>query len=101
MTNTITDKEVQHVAKLSRLNLSDDEIGQFTTQLAGILEYADKLKDLDTENIDPSTHAAPLKNVFREDQSRPGIDIEDVLKSAPEHDGRFFKVPKVLEDSST
>ncbi len=100
MNEAITEQQVKHVAKLARLNLSDDEIRMFTRQLGEILSYVEKLSELDTSDVEPTAHAAPLKNVFREDKATQGIGIESVLKNAPSRDGNFFTVPKVLGDSS-
>ncbi len=100
MKETITEQQVKHVAKLARLNLNDDEIKMFTRQLGDILGYVEKLNELDTEGIEPTAHAAPLKNVLREDKAGAGIGIESVLKNAPARDGNFFTIPKVLGDSS-
>ena len=100
MKQVITEQQVRHVAKLARLNLSDNEIQIFTRQLGDILEYVEKLNELDTENVEPTAHAAPLRNVFREDIAREGMGIEAVLKNAPARDGNFFTIPKVLGDSS-
>jgi len=98
MSQVITEQQVRHVAKLSRLKLTDPQIQQFTKQLSSILDYVTKLGELDTTNVEPTAHAAPLKNVLREDRSVPGMGVENVLLNAPDHDGPFFKVPKVLEE---
>lgn len=92
----ITKKDVEHVALLARLELTEAEKEKFTEQLNAILEYADALKKLDTGNIQPTAHPLPLNNVFREDVSRPGISNEDALANAPEQEDGFFKVPKIL-----
>lgn len=93
----ITEKDVEHVAKLARLALSDEEKKLFTEQLNSILDYVDKLNQLDTEGVEPLAHVFPAFNVFREDETRTSLSIEDVLQNAPDKEGRFFKVPKVLE----
>jgi len=96
---TITEEDVRHVAKLARLNLTDQQVEQFTRQLGSILAYVNKLNELDTDEIEPTAHAAALKNVFRADEPQPGIGIDQVLKNCPDHDGSFFRVPKVLDQS--
>jgi aspartyl-tRNA(Asn)/glutamyl-tRNA(Gln) amidotransferase subunit C len=97
----ISEAEVRHAAKLSRLNLSDEQIRIYTGQLEAVLEYVKKLDELDTKGIEPTAHAVPLQNVFRKDEARPGIGVEKVLQNAPDAEMPFFKVPKVLEDSSS
>jgi len=98
MSNLISEEQVRHVAKLSRLKLTDDQVGQFTRQLSAVLDYVKKLDELDTSNVEPTAHAVPLKNVLREDRAVPGMGVEKVLQNAPDRDGPFFKVPKVLEE---
>jgi len=100
MTDAITEQEVRHVAVLSRLKLTDDQVRQYTRQLADVLAYVRKLDELDTTGIEPTAHAAPLKTVFRDDRAEPGMGVEKVLRNAPDRDGSFFKVPRVLDDSS-
>ncbi|MFC1484992.1 Asp-tRNA(Asn)/Glu-tRNA(Gln) amidotransferase subunit GatC [bacterium] len=94
---TLTIKDVEHVAKLSRLNLSQEEQEKFTNQLATILEYIEKLKELDTEDIEPMMHALATGNVLREDLNIPSLDHDKILKNAPEKENGFFKVKKVIE----
>ena len=96
-------EQVRHVAKLSRLALDEDHIQKYATQLESILEYVAKIGQLDTSGVKPMAHALPLNNVFREDVAEPGLPIDKVLMNAPETDGPFFKVPKVIggdEDSA-
>ena len=98
MTTAITQDQVRHVAKLSRLKLNERQVQQFTSQLANILSYVEKLNELDTSNVEPTAHAVPIKNILRDDVFVEGIGIEKVLQNAPDRDGPFFKVPRVLED---
>ncbi len=93
----ISSQDVQHVAKLARLNLSSEEELMFTEQLNAILQYAEKLDGLDTEGIEPTTHVLHLSNVMREDEQRESLPIEKVLLNAPEDEDGQFKVPAVLE----
>ena len=93
----ITREEVAHVAKLARLDMHEDEIPQYMSHLNAILEYADKLNQLDTQNILPTAHVLPLKNVFREDKVRPSLSRRDVLANAPEEENGMFRVPRVIE----
>lgn len=92
----ITKKDVEHVALLARLELSEVEKEKFTEQLNAILEYADALKKLDTTNVQPTAHPLPINNVFREDAARPSITNGEALSNAPEQEDGFFKVPKIV-----
>lgn len=96
----ITEDDVRHVAKLSRLELDDAEVTEMTAQLGRVLDYIGKLSELDVENVEPMAHAMELYNVMDEDQPRQPYDVEQVLQNAPEKWDRFFKVPKVLGDGS-
>jgi aspartyl-tRNA(Asn)/glutamyl-tRNA(Gln) amidotransferase subunit C len=93
----ITHQDVEHVAKLARLELSKEEQERFTGQLNAILTYAEKLNELDTEHIQPTTHVLKLVNVMRDDITRPSLSIEQVMKNAPEDEDGQFRVPAVLE----
>ena len=90
-------KDVEHVAKLARLGLSDEEKKVLAKQLSKILDYVEALNKLDTKNVAPTSHAVPMKNVFREDKAIPFKNADDILANGPETDGRFFKVPRILE----
>ncbi|MBW5449392.1 Asp-tRNA(Asn)/Glu-tRNA(Gln) amidotransferase subunit GatC [Cohnella sp. CFH 77786] len=94
---SITVKDVEHVANLARLDLSAEEKEQFTGQLNAILKYAEKLGELDTSDVEPTSHVLPLANVMREDEARPSWPIEKVLANAPDEEDGQFKVPAVLE----
>ncbi|GAA3410920.1 Asp-tRNA(Asn)/Glu-tRNA(Gln) amidotransferase subunit GatC [Paenibacillus hodogayensis] len=94
---SITTENVEHVAKLSRLQLKEADMEQFTNQLNAILKYAEKLNELDTEGVEPTSHPMPLSNVLREDETRPSWPIESVLRNAPDEEEGQFKVPAVLE----
>ncbi len=92
----VTIKDVEHVAKLARLAFTEEEKKTFTRQLNQILEYMEKLNQLDTTNVEPLLHVVELSNVFREDKVRPSIPAEEALKNAPAKTEKFFKVPKVI-----
>ncbi|KIL36818.1 glutamyl-tRNA amidotransferase [Cohnella kolymensis] len=94
---TINLKDVEHVANLARLELTETEKEQFAGQLNAILKYAEKLNELDTDGIEPTSHVMPMANVMREDQVRPSWPIEKVLRNAPDEENGQFKVPAVLE----
>lgn len=92
------DKEtVRHVALLSRLALTEEELDRFTEQLSAILDYIGKLNQLDTSAVPPMSHALALKNVFRADEPRPPLPREKALENAPEEEGGFFRVPQIIE----
>ena len=91
-------KDVEHVARLARLALSDDELERMRAQLSAILEYIDKLKGLDVEAVEPTSHAVPLVNVMREDEVEPSLPREAMMANAPDRAGEFFRVPRIIED---
>ncbi len=93
----ITREQVQHVARLARLSLSDDEVAMFTGQMADILAYVEKLNELNTDGIVPTSHAVPMENAFRDDVVRPPIGADAALANAPDRIDDFFRVPKVIE----
>lgn len=93
----ITEKDVEHVARLARIHLNEDEIPEFTTNLASILEYVAQLKSLDTDNIKPTTHPLPITNVYRTDEATHSLSQKEALSIAVEQKDDFFKVPKVIE----
>ncbi|GAB1158978.1 MULTISPECIES: Asp-tRNA(Asn)/Glu-tRNA(Gln) amidotransferase subunit GatC [Paenibacillus] len=94
---SISNNDVQHVAKLARLNLTSEEEQTLTGQLNAILKYAEKLNELDTENIEPTTHVLHVSNVMREDETKESLPIEQVMRNAPEEEDGQFKVPAVME----
>ncbi|MDF2927392.1 MAG: glutamyl-tRNA amidotransferase [Paenibacillaceae bacterium] len=94
---SITVKDVEHVADLARLELSEEEKSVYTTQLNAILKYAEQLNGLDTGDVEPTSHAVPLSNVMREDVVKPSLPIEQVMLNAPDEEDGQFKVPAVLE----
>ncbi|MBN1974296.1 MAG: Asp-tRNA(Asn)/Glu-tRNA(Gln) amidotransferase subunit GatC [Sedimentisphaerales bacterium] len=100
MAEKIDRKQVRKAAKLARLELTDTEIEEFTGQLGAILDYVEKMKELDTENIEPLAHCLPVSNVFREDCVKESLGTEKTLANAPQRDEMFFKVPKILDDNS-
>jgi len=91
-------KDVEHVARLARLELSDADKERMRRELDSILSYIDKLRAVDTEGVEPTSHAVPLTNVMREDVTRPSFPQSDMLANAPERSGDFFRVPKIFEE---
>lgn len=89
--------DVLKVATLSRLKLTDDEIQAFTSQLADVLAYIDRLNAVDTENVEPMAHAVEQRNVLRADVVQESLPREAALANAPRTDGRYFLVPRILD----
>ena len=100
MSEKIDEAQVRKVAKLSRLDLTDTEIKEFTGQLEAILEYVDKMNQLDTEGVEPLAHCLPISNCLREDKVTDSLGADAILANAPQRDGDFFKVPRILDDNS-
>jgi aspartyl-tRNA(Asn)/glutamyl-tRNA(Gln) amidotransferase subunit C len=94
---------VKEVARLARLDIPADRLPRLTGQLESILEYVAKIAAVDMTGVEPMAHALPLHNMLREDIVEPSLPLEKVLQNAPDTDGPFFKVPKVIggdEDSA-
>ena len=89
--------DVAYVARLARLTLNEEEQARYQRDLAGILQYAAKLDELDTEGVEPTAHVLPIHNVLREDAARPSFDRDKLLSNAPDSADGCFKVPKVVE----
>ena len=94
----ISREEVEKVALLARLQLSDAELETMTAQLGDILGYVELLSELDTDSVEPMAHALDVADVFREDQARPSLDRQKALANAPKDDGECYRVPAVLGD---
>jgi len=94
----INKEQVEHVTKLARLEVSEDEKAMFARQLSAILTYMDQLKEVDTEGVEPTATVLPTENVFREDAVKPSLTQERALANAPDQADGFFRVPKILED---
>lgn len=93
----ITKKDVEYIAKLARLEVSEYEKEILTQQLGHILDYVKVLDELETENISPTFHVFPMKNVFRSDQVKESLSREEVLQNAPDQEDGFFKVARVID----
>jgi aspartyl-tRNA(Asn)/glutamyl-tRNA(Gln) amidotransferase subunit C len=94
----ITRREVEHVARLARLELAEEEKEQMTAQLDSILEYIEKLKELDTAEVEPTTTVIPMVSVMREDVVRPSLSQDEALANAPDREDVYFRVPRIIED---
>ncbi len=90
-------QEVEHIAALARLDLSEEEKERYAGQLSAILDYAARLQALDTTGIPPTSSVLPQRSVLRPDETRPGLDLEQLLQNAPQAQDRQFRVPPVLD----
>jgi aspartyl-tRNA(Asn)/glutamyl-tRNA(Gln) amidotransferase subunit C len=93
----ISKEEIEHIAVLARLSLSEEEKEIFGPQLSSVLDYMEKLNELDTRDIEPTSHVIALSNVMRDDAPRDSIPREDALMNAPSHTDKFYRVPKIIE----
>ncbi len=94
---SLTIQEVEHIAALARLDLTEGEKARFAGQLSAILDYAARLQALDTAGIPPTSSVLPAHNVLRPDVPRPGLTLEQLLQNAPQAQDRQFRVPPVLD----
>ena len=99
MDKKIDKSQVKKVAKLARLELSEAETEEFAGQLNAIIDYVERMNKLNTEGVEPMAHCLPVSNVFRDDVIKESLGTEKTLANAPQSDGPFFKVPKILEES--
>jgi aspartyl-tRNA(Asn)/glutamyl-tRNA(Gln) amidotransferase subunit C len=90
-------EEVEHIADLARLALSDEEVARYQEQLSTILEHFEHLQELDTQDIAPTATVLPLRSVMRADEARPPLERDQALKNAPDAEDGCFKVPAVME----
>ncbi len=93
----LTSDEVRHVALLTRIRLTEQEVELYRSQMDDILEHFQMLQELDTDQVPPTSHSLPLDTVMREDETKPCLDKEDVLSNAPRREGDYFRVKAVLE----
>ena len=99
MAERISRADVAHVAKLARLDLTDDELAEYTEQLGAVLEHAADVASLDIADVPPTAHPLPLVNVLRDDEPGPSLDREEVLAAAPEAEDGRFRVPRILSEA--
>ncbi len=92
----ISRKEVEHVASLARLNMSEKELERMTGQLDTILSYVDKLDELETTGVTPTTHAFSINNAFREDEVQESLSVKEALANGPNENGEAFVVPRII-----
>ena len=99
MPERLTPADVAHVAKLARLDVTEEEVDLFAEQLAAVLDHAADVAALDTAGVPPTAHPLPLKNVLRPDEPRPSLDRDEVLAMAPDAEDGRFKVPRILGEA--
>ena len=99
MAERISADEVAHVAALARLRLTDDELERFTHQLAAVLDHAADVEALEIDDVPPTAHPYPLRNVLRDDEPEPALDRDEVLAQAPSVEGGRFQVPPILGEA--
>ena len=99
MPERITAADVAHVARLARLDVTDDEIALFTEQLGAVLDHANDVAALDAAGVPPTAHPLPLQNVLRADEPRPSLDRDEVLAQAPDTEDGRFRVPRILGEA--
>lgn len=94
---SVSKEDVKHIAKLSKLELTEQELEKYTNELSSIVDFANELSNIDVEGIKPTAHILDIKNVFRKDEVQPSYDREEILKNAPSKDAGCVSVPKVVE----
>lgn len=94
---SITIEQIQHIAKLARLEITEDEATSYHTQLSAILDFFQSLQEIDTENIPPATGGLDIHNVLRSDETKPGLNIDEVLQNTANIEENQFKVPPIFE----
>ena len=94
----ISKDDIIKVSELARLEFKEEELEKFTEQLGNILEYVEQLNELDTDNVEPTSHVLDISTPLREDKVVEWLSTEEVLKNAPEREDDFFVVPQVIED---
>ena len=99
MAERISRADVAHVANLARLDITEEELEQFTEQLGAILAHAEDVEALDTKGVPPTAHPLPLRNVLRDDEVRPSLDRDEVLSQAPDVQDGLFRVPRILGEA--
>ncbi|GEL08537.1 Asp-tRNA(Asn)/Glu-tRNA(Gln) amidotransferase subunit GatC [Salisediminibacterium halotolerans] len=93
----ITKEQIEHVAHLARLSFTDEELNEFTDTLGQIIEFAEQLNEVDTDGVEPTSHATEVHNVLREDETKPSPARENSMRNAPDQENGQYKVPSVLE----
>ncbi|MFP4355791.1 MAG: Asp-tRNA(Asn)/Glu-tRNA(Gln) amidotransferase subunit GatC [Phycisphaerae bacterium] len=99
MSHQIDAEQIRHIGLLSRIELTDEQVESFGRQLTHILSAFDKIQQIDTDDVEPLVHPVELHNVLAEDKLGPSLTVEQALANAPQRDGDYFKVPKVIGES--
>ena len=94
---SVSKEDVKHIANLSKLNLTDEELDKYTTDLSNIVDFANELSNINVDGVKPTAHILDIKNVFRKDEVDASYDREEILKNAPSRDAGCISVPKVVE----
>lgn len=94
---SISEQEIEHVAKLARLSLSKQEVIQYAAEMSNLIDFVNRLNELDTTGIEPTANAVKMENVFREDKAEQSFGREKILQNAPSQENGCFKVPRVVE----
>ena len=94
---SLTIEQVQHIANLARLELTDEELARYREQISSILAHFEELQAIDTEAIPPTSSVSSGESTLRVDQSRPGLELQELLRNAPDTDERQFSVPPIFE----
>jgi aspartyl-tRNA(Asn)/glutamyl-tRNA(Gln) amidotransferase subunit C len=94
-------EDVRKVAKLARLDMTEDDLGRMAVQLTNILAYVDQLSELNTDGVEPLAHPLPVHNVFRDDVNTPSLPVDKALANAPKRVGDYFGVPAVIDSSDS
>ena len=94
---SVSKEDVKHIANLSKLNLTEEELEKYTTELSDIVNFANDLSRIDVDGVKRTAHILDIKNVFRKDEVQPSYDREEILKNAPSKDAGCVSVPKVVE----
>jgi aspartyl-tRNA(Asn)/glutamyl-tRNA(Gln) amidotransferase subunit C len=95
----LTRDDVDWVAHLARLDLSEGELEAMTRELSAIIEYVDQLQKINTDAVEPLAHPLPIQNVFRPDEPAPSLPVDQALRNAPDRKANFYGVPAVFEDN--
>lgn len=96
---TIDRATVDHVARLARLDLSEEERERMRGELSDILEHVETIQGMDLEDVEPTSHALPIKNIMRPDEVKRSLTVDDALANAPEREDGRFRVPRIVEDA--
>lgn len=95
---SLSREQVEHVALLARVGITDEDVDRFSHQLSDVLDYFERLREVDTENVPPTSHTLPLHNIMREDEPQPPLGADEVLANAPQQEDGRIRVRAILEE---